>query len=91
MRLLLHILGIDSSSSYWYGFWSGFGGDLTIFAAVIVWLRHKNCHVKGCPRLGRHPVEGSTWTVCRRHHPDGHPTHADVLGVASKGAIDADR
>lgn len=36
----------------------------------IAWLRHHNCHVKGCWRLGHlHPEHGRP--VCRHHHPAG--------------------
>lgn len=82
MRLLAHLLGLDNLSGPWYGFWSGIGGDLSILAAPLVLLRRHNCHVKGCPRLGRHPVPGTGFVVCRRHHPDEHPTAADVQAAA---------
>lgn len=75
---LLHVLGIDDVSGRWYAFWSGFGGDLTIFGALAVWLRHQNCHVQGCPRIGRHQVAGTEWKVCRHHHPDDAPTAKDA-------------
>lgn len=78
MGILAHILGIDNVSGYWYGFWSGFGSDIGELAIV----RRHNCHVKGCPRVGRHPIAGTTWTVCRKHHPDEHPTADDVKAVA---------
>jgi len=80
MSFLAHVLGIDNLSGPWYGFWSGIFGDASILAMPALLLRRHNCHVKGCPRIGRHPVDGTTWTVCRRHHPDDHPTAQDVLG-----------
>ena len=61
--------------------WSSFLGPiegLGAFTAGWVLLRRHNCHVKGCPRIGRHPVTGTTYTVCRRHHPDDHPTSQDM-------------
>jgi hypothetical protein len=66
-----------------YLFWSGIGGIFIpplLTAVPIVWavLRSRNCHVHRCWRLGRHPVEGTPFTVCRRHHPDGHVTEADI-------------
>ena len=79
---LLHVLGIDNLGGYWYGWWSGFAGDLSILATPVVLLHKHNCHVRGCPRVGKHPVAGTTWTVCRKHHPDDHPTAADVREVA---------
>lgn len=78
MHLLLHVLGVDDLGGRWYGFWSGFAGDLSILATPLVLLLRHNCHTRGCWRLGRHPVAGTTWTVCRKHHPDDHPTAADV-------------
>lgn len=76
-RWLLHVTGSDNVSGRWYGFWSGFGGDLSLFAAGAAFLRHKNCHVKWCWRIGR--LQAGRHTVCRRHHPDAAPTHQDVL------------
>jgi len=75
--MLAHILGLSGSGG-WYGFWSGIGGDGALLAAPAILARRHNCHVRGCPRLGRHPVAGTDFTVCRRHHPDDHPTAADV-------------
>ncbi len=79
---LLHLAGIDNPAGPWYAFWSGLGGDITEFAIVgglaSVYWRH-TCHVDRCWRIGRHPVEGTGFTVCRRHHPEGAPTHQHVL------------
>ena len=83
MGWLLHLIGADDVSGEWYGFWSGFGSILIpplLTAVPIVWvlLRKHNCHARGCWRIGRHPVEGTGFVVCRRHHPDGKPTAADI-------------
>jgi hypothetical protein len=78
MQLLAHILGLDDASGRWYSFWSGIFGDASILSVPAMAMRRHNCHVKRCPRLGRHPVAGTTWTVCRRHHPDGHPSAEDI-------------
>lgn len=67
---LLHVTGADNVSGPWYGFWSGFGSDLgeaTIIGAVIAAARHRNCHVKGCWRLG-HPDPEHGFPACRHHH-----------------------
>lgn len=88
---LLHWLAVHTGTvnepGPYYGFWSGFGSDLTEFAAAAAFLagllmsyRHKNCAVHRCWRVGRHPVEGTTHAVCRRHHPD--PAVRDGLTVA---------
>jgi hypothetical protein len=78
MIWLLHVFGIDDTSGRWYGFWSGFGSDLGLIAGAAAFLRAKNCHVHGCWRIGRHPVEGTLYTTCRRHHPAGAPTHEHI-------------
>lgn len=70
MHSILHWLGIDDVSGKPYAFWSGVGGDLSIFAAPLVLLRRYNCHEKRCWRIGKHPVSGTPFTVCRKHHED---------------------
>ncbi len=63
--------GTVNESGPYYGFWSGFGSDIgeaTIVVGVAAAWRHHNCHVKGCPRLGR-PVPGTPYIACPRHHP----------------------
>lgn len=79
-HLLLHVIGLDGSG-YWYNFWSGFGSDLgeaALIGGLISMYRKHNCHVKGCWRLTWRPVAGTTFTVCRRHHPENAPTEAQV-------------
>lgn len=61
--------GTVNESGPWYGFFSGFGSDLSevaILGAVLGAYRKHNCHEKGCPRIGRHVVDGTPW--CNRHH-----------------------
>ena len=53
-----------------YQFWSGIGsdfGELTIFTALVLILRHHNCHVKGCRRLGHHDLAVGA-PSCKAHH-----------------------
>lgn len=79
---LSHVLGLDNLSGPFYGWWSGAGSDLGELALVVgAWtlFRRHNCHAKGCWRIGRHQVEGTPHVVCRKHHPTGEPTHADIL------------
>ena len=64
-----------------YNFISGPLADITLLGGAYAILRRHNCHVKGCPRIGRHPVEGTSYVVCRRHHPDESPTAEDVLAA----------
>ena len=74
--------GGDGNGTH-YLFWSGFGSIVIpplLTAVPIMWvlLRRHNCHAKGCWRIGRHQVEGTTYVVCRHHHPDGKPTAAHI-------------
>lgn len=78
--------GLTNGSGPQYLFWSGIFADLTIFAAaaVMAWravhaARAANCHTHGCWRVGTHPVDGTPWKTCRRHHPD--PVVRDGLGA----------
>ena len=72
---LLNVTGTHASGSgEWYNFWSGFGsdfGEVAILGGLITVVRHQNCTVKGCYRLGRHEYEmdGVKHKLCRVHHP----------------------
>jgi hypothetical protein len=66
-----------------YNFISGPLADITLLGAAYAIIRRHNCHVKGCLRLGRHQVEGTTYVVCRKHHPDDTPTADQVLAAAA--------
>ncbi len=75
--------GLSNGNSPWYLWPSGWGSIIIpplLTAAPIVWvlLRRHNCHVHGCWRVGRHPVEGTPFVVCRRHNPAGKVSAADV-------------
>lgn len=69
-----------------YQWWSGEGSDLgeysiaaAVFAHPVIYLRHNNCHHKGCWKLGhRHPEHG--WPACRDHW-DELPAHLVVGGA----------
>lgn len=74
--------GTVNESGPYYGFWSGFGsdlGELGILGAVLQAARHRNCHVKGCWRLGR-SVDGTPYLACHIHHPqhDGESRNVSV-------------
>jgi hypothetical protein len=73
-HLFLHLSGSDNVSGPWYGFWSGFGsdiGEVSLLGALITTARHKNCHVKGCLRLG-HIDPAVAAPACKKHHSLGH-------------------
>ena len=65
----LEITGTSNEGGLWYGWWSGFGADLTEFAIFAIVWRKINCHAKGCFRVGMHHVDGTPYTTCRKHHP----------------------
>jgi hypothetical protein len=84
-----HWLGVytgttDEMGPY-YGFWSGFGADLSEFAivgvigtAIYQLVKRYNCHEPGCWHVGTHPAAGGQFLLCYRHHPDFEgqkPTH----------------
>jgi len=70
---LTHVLGLDPG--YWNMFWSGFGSCLSEFAilgALVAHYKRHTCHVNSprfCWRPGVHPVPGTPFKTCRRHHP----------------------
>ena len=73
MGWLPHVLGLDPG--YWSNFWSGFGSCLGEFALIgggfSLYKRH-TCHVntpKFCWRPGVHPIPGTGFKTCARHHP----------------------
>ena len=69
----------------YYNFWSGFGSDLgevVLIGGLVTLARAHNCHVKGCWRINKHPIEGTPYKVCRKHHPDvpnKGATHAHII------------
>jgi hypothetical protein len=50
---------------------SGPLSDLPILAGFAIFLHHRKCHEKGCPRLLWHPHPEHGHPVCRKHHPHG--------------------
>jgi len=74
-HLLMHLLGLDNVSGPWYAFWSGFGSDISEFALIgagLTLYRRHTCHVDAprfCWRPGVHPVPGTPYRACKRHHP----------------------
>ena len=81
---ILTFLGTTNGSGRWYLWWSGMFGNLTIFAAILLFYRKHNCHIHRCWRLGRYTAVDATdmeHVVCRHHHPDLgpnfrlHPSH----------------
>ena len=76
MHTLLRVLGVDDLSGPWYGFWSGFAGDLVYLGIFWALVKKHNCHVNRCWRIGR--FTAGEYRVCRRHHPGGAPSGQTV-------------
>jgi hypothetical protein len=82
--LAVHTGTVNEPGPY-YGFWSGFGSDLTevgvigaISTGIYQLVKRYNCHEPGCWRVGTHPADGGQFSLCYRHHPDFQgqkPTH----------------
>jgi hypothetical protein len=66
-----------------YNFISGPLADITLLGGGYAILRRHNCHAKRCFRIGRRPVAGTTYVVCRRHHPDDTPTAEQIYAAHS--------
>lgn len=70
-----HALIFTWHDPWGYNFVSGPLPNITLIAAALAILRRHNCHAKGCWRLGVHPVDGTSYIVCKKHHPRaGAPT-----------------
>jgi hypothetical protein len=74
--LQVHTGTVNEPGPY-YGFWSGFGSDLTEFGvigavgtAAYQLFKKYNCHQPRCWRVGTHPAAGGDFSLCYRHHPD---------------------
>jgi len=86
----VHPYPASSSTPWTYQLWSGFIPGLaivSIFGGLASHLRSMNCHVTNCWRIGRYPLAGGQFKVCRKHSP--HPsriTHAHILREHEKCA-----
>jgi hypothetical protein len=71
MHWLQHFLGFGGGdgNSPEYLWWSGAGSDLAYVGIFWALVRKHNCHQPRCWRVGRLPVPGTAFVVCRRHHP----------------------
>jgi hypothetical protein len=88
---LEHILGMDNLSGPVYGFWSGFGSDISELSLVGVMgahLRAANCEVHGCWRIGRH-LSAAGHRLCRRHHPDDALTEQAAVEAHQQAVADS--
>lgn len=78
MTWLLRVLdeyGITDANCRWGAFWAGAGsdiGELALLGAAAAFYRRHTCHVDSprfCWRPGTHPVAGTAYRACKRHHP----------------------
>lgn len=64
--------GTVNESGPFYGFFSGFGSDLSeivLIAGAFTLYRHHNCAVPRCPRIAhkKFEVKGTHQRTCRKH------------------------
>jgi len=52
----------------WGGFLSCIS-EVTIIGGLVAVYRKHSCHEPRCWRLGHHPVTGTPYVACRKHHP----------------------
>jgi hypothetical protein len=68
-HLLYHILGFAGTGSY-YGFWSGFGSDISefaVFLGIIGLIKKHQCHQAWCWRFGHYKEDEQGTVKCRKH------------------------
>jgi hypothetical protein len=97
----LHTGILHGGPDLYYNFWSGIGSDLgeaTLITAVglggYTGVRKVNCHTKGCWRIGHHPLEGTPYILCRKHHPyvpTRGASHEHILEVHRKFVEEAEK
>jgi hypothetical protein len=83
---ILVFFGVYDEAGPGYGFWSGFGSIIVqpgIVVGIVLYLRHHNCHAKGCWRVGKikHTQDGQEYLLCKTHHPRAELT-ADAIRAA---------
>lgn len=72
MHWLVHVIGLDNPTGYWYLWWSGVGAnlpELAVFGLIYSMYRKHKCHAHRCWRLAHHSVDGTPYVTCRSHHP----------------------
>lgn len=66
-------LGVCTGRACGYQFWSGIAGSFLIggglWSGALGMYWHHSCHVGTCIWPGRHPVEGTPYRTCKKHHP----------------------
>jgi hypothetical protein len=65
---------VPSGTPWTYQLLSGFVPALTVvsvFTLLSGAYHHVNCHKPGCPRIGKHKIDGTPW--CSVHEKDARP------------------
>lgn len=84
---LSQLTGTSNSASRSYNFFSGFGsdiGELALVGGIATVVRSRNCHQKGCWRIGIHTTSKGH-KLCKKHIGQSadalnvHPVHEDHL------------
>lgn len=79
MHSIAYVLGLTDAAGDWYLWWSGFFGNITIFAGVGAFILHKNCHVQGCWRMGGH------FGTCKKHRSSD--AHQPISGLRAEAGL----
>jgi hypothetical protein len=81
-----HALIFTWHDPWGYNFVSGPLPSITLVAAALAIIRRHNCHAKGCWRLGMHPVNGTSYIVCKKHHPRASAPTVEQIHAAHAAA-----
>lgn len=52
-----------------YNPFSGPIPDVTLLGGIWLFYRKHNCHVQRCWRIAKHPIDGTPYVTCKKHHP----------------------
>jgi len=64
---LAHALGLYEGMIYHA--YSGIIPCLAVVSIVTGWWKKHTCHEAKCWRFGKHPVGGTPYKTCHKHHP----------------------
>jgi hypothetical protein len=77
-RFAIGIWPVPAGTPWTYQLLSGFIPALTVLSLATLLAggyHHINCHEPGCPRIGKHKVNGTPW--CNIHHEHARPEVSD--------------
>jgi hypothetical protein len=74
--LQVHTGTVNESGPY-YGFWSGFAGDIVLFGGGFAIYKKHNCYINRCPRVAHNKFidksGGTEHMLCKKHWRQIHP------------------